>query len=456
MLTFFGASRSRFCDRVSRRDFLKVGGLLGCLSLADLLRLQAETGTGLPHRSVIMVYLHGGPSHIDTYDMKPDAPIEYRGEFKPIQTNVTGFDICELMPLQARIADKLALIRNLKFNPNFHDPVELLSGFRKPTEGTAAARPDIGSVVSKLESHRGPRELPAYIALDKTVGHTFLNGPAYLGQAHKAFIPGDKLESIKLPRNVSLERLQQRRALLGTFDQLRRELDNSRGDLAGMDAFTTQAFDMVTSPRARDAFDLSQEPLELRQRYGPAQRLLQARRLAEAGVPLVTLTLGERGSYVAATSADDRCSRFTWDTHEDNFRCLRRLVPPLDQGVHALVTDLHERGLDRDVLVLVWGEMGRTPKIGQSTGNGSGSNGRDHWVRAGFALLAGGGLPTGQVIGRTDARAENPVGVPYTPQNVLATLYRFLGIDPATTTLLDHSGRPVHLLDDPRPVRELQ
>lgn len=284
MLTISGAAPSRFCDDISRRDFLQVGALgLGGLTLADLLRLRAS-GRDATRRSkaVIVVYLFGGPSHVDTYDMKPDAPVEYRGEFKLIPTNVPGFDLCELMPLQTKIANKLALVRNLTFNPNFHDPVELLSGFRKPTESGTAARPDIGSVVSRLR--RGTtRELPAYVALDKTVGEEFRNGPAYLGIAHKAFIPGGKLESFALARNVTLERLQDRATLLRSFDQLSRDRDNVRGELAAGDEFTVQALDMITSPRARDAFDFSREPESIRTRYGSgdATRLLQARRLVE-------------------------------------------------------------------------------------------------------------------------------------------------------------------------------
>src|SRR5262245_54363349 len=270
MLTFRGASRMHLCDGLSRRNFLQVGTLgLGGLTLAELFQLKAR-GAVNPRtgsKAVIYVYLWGGPSHIDTYDMKPDAPVEYRGEFKPIRTNVPGFDICELLPLQARIADKLALVRNLKFNPNFHDPVELFSGFRKPAEAGSAARPDFGSVVSKLRGKSHPRGLPAYVALDRTAGYEFRNGPAYLGLAPKAFVPGDKLQGLTLTRGVSLERLNDRQVLLRSFDQLRRDID-SQGTLDGMDSFTAQAVEMITSPRARDAFDVSREPGRLRERYG--------------------------------------------------------------------------------------------------------------------------------------------------------------------------------------------
>jgi hypothetical protein len=453
MLTFPGANPSRFCDGLSRRGFLKLGALgLGGLTLADMLRLKARGGASprAGSKAVIYVYLWGGPSHIDTYDMKPDAPVEYRGEFKTIRTNVPGFDICEHLPLQAKIADKLALVRNLKFNPNFHDPVELFSGFKKPTEAGTAARPDFGSVVSKLRDGSGPRDLPPYIALDKTAGYEFRNGPAYLGLAHKAFVPGDKMQSLALPRGVTLERLQDRQVLRSSFDGMRRDLDQRALD--GMDAFTAQALDMVTSSRAREAFDVSREPEPVRARYGEgeATRLLQARRLVEAGVPVVTLTFG---GVVPASVCKDNISATSWDTHQNGFPCLRAKLPLLDRAVYALITDLHDRGLDRDVTVMIGGEMGRFPQVGKG-GCGASPDGRGHWTQAGFSLIAGGGLRTGQVVGRTDKRAERPVGTPYTPQNLLATLYRALEIDPATT-LPNYSGRPVYLLDDCEPIKEL-
>ncbi|MEX0700871.1 MAG: DUF1501 domain-containing protein [Planctomycetales bacterium] len=450
----FDRRSHRLRDGVSRRKFLKIGGMaLGGMALPDLLRLRAAGNAAaspvrLP-KSVIMVYLFGGPSHIDTYDLKPEAPVDYRGEFQPIRTNVPGFDICELMPMQARIADRLALIRNMKFNPNFHDPVEWLSGFRKPTESTPAARPDLGSVISKLQSEDGPGELPTYVALDKMVGGARLNGPAYLGMAHKPFVPGDKYETMALARGITPDRLRDRRTLLDEFDQFRRAAEDPRGEMGTMDAFTAQALSMIVSPRARDAFDVEREPEGVRAKYGTGEalRFLRARRLVEAGVPVVTLTFGQSGATAAC--------RFGWDTHEANFTCLRDILPRLDRAIHALITDLAERGMDRDVLVVIGGEMGRTPRVGQSTGNGAKTDGRDHWVQAGFTLVSGGGLRMGQVIGQTDKRASLPVGVPYTPQNVLATIYRVLGIDPAQTTLSDHTGRPIHLLDDPRPIKEL-
>lgn len=454
MLTLPGANASRLCDGLSRRNFLKVGSLaLGGLSLADLLRLRAQGKATDRSKAVIFVYLWGGPSHLDSYDPKPDAPVEYRGEFKTIQSNVPGFDLCEHMPLQAKIADKLALIRNLKFNPNFHDPVELFSGFRKPTEGTEARRPDFGSVISKLQSGSRPRDLPTYVSLDKTSAYEFKNGPAYLGMAHKAFMPGSKMETLALPRGVTLDRLHARETLLRSFDHLRRDMDHGPGNIAGMDAFTAQALEMITSPRARDAFDISREPEPVRARYGDgeATRLLQARRLVEAGVPVVTLTFG---GVVTIPDCKDNISASSWDTHQQGFPCLRAKLPRLDKAVYALITDLCERGMDKDVTVMIGGEMGRTPQVGKGA-CGASPDGRGHWTQAGFAMIAGGGLQMGQVIGRTDARGERPVGNPYTPQNVLASLYKAMGIDLATTALPDHTGRPIHLLDDCTPVTEL-
>ncbi len=438
---------------VSRRDFMRVGALgMGGLTLAELLRLKAHgaVDSRRSNKAIIFVYLFGGPSHVDSYDMKPDAPAEYRGEFRPTRTNVPGFDICDLMPKQATIANQLALVRNMTFNPNFHDPVELFCGLRKPTEAGVAVRPDFGSVVSRLR--QGERlQLPAYVALDETVGQRYRNGPAYLGLAHKAFLVRDNLDNFSLNRNVPLSRLQERSTLLRQFDGMQQQLETPRGDLASMDHFTAQALDMVTNPRVRDAFDVSREPATLRDRYGvgSAQKLLQARRLVEAGVPIVTLTFGEeeRDCVVGMTAR-------SWDTHNGNFNCLRTMLPRLDQAVHTLVTDLRERGLDQDVLVFVGGEMGRTPRVGQGTGNGAGPDGRDHWPRAGFGLYAGGGLRMGQVVGRTDRIGGASVGVPYSPQNMLATFYRMLGID-LNTTLPDYNNRPTFLLDDARPIAEL-
>jgi len=437
MLTFWG-SKQRFCDGLSRRDFLRAGALaVGGLTLADLLRLKARGAANSPQagKAIIMVYLNGGPSHVDLYDLKPDAPVEYRGEFKPIKTNVPGMDICELMPLQAKMADKFAIIRNMKFEQQGHSAPELYTGFLRGN------RPSFGSVVSKLRSDAGIRgALPPYVYLGDAnhVGH-----PGFLGKAHEAYIPGSKTINLGLMRDVSLERLNGRRELLSTFDTFRKDLDDARGSIAGIDAFTAQALEMITSNKARDAFDVSKEPEAVRARYGKGTEYLQARRLVEAGVPVVTITPQNHNPGPMCNGQ--------WDHHDHIFRCLRAVVPQLDCSLSALLTDLHERGLAQDVAVVVWGEMGRTPRVGTQKGT---TAGRDHWPQSGFALMAGGGLQTGQVVGATDPRGEKPKGRPYTPQNVLATLYHVLGIDPLTT-LPDHQGRPIYLLDDREKVAEL-
>jgi hypothetical protein len=438
MLNIWGRSAGRHCDGITRRSFLKVGALdVGGLTLADLLRVRARAGEKAPspNKSAIMVYLNGGPSHMDMYDLKPDAPVEYRGEFKPIRTNVPGMDICELFPLQAKIADQFAIIRNMKFQQEGHTAPELYTGFLKDN------RPSFGSVVSKLRHDAGVRSpLPPYVYLGDAnhVGH-----PGFLGKAHEAYIPGPKAANLGLARDMTLDRLGDRRELLRSFDTMRRDLDDARGSVGGMDAFTAQALEMITTNKARDAFDVTKEPEAVRAKYGKGTEYLQARRLVEAGVPVVTLTPQNH-------NVPSKCNG-QWDHHDHIFECLRVVLPQLDQSLYALLTDLHDRGLEKDVVVVVWGEMGRTPRVGTQRGT---VGGRDHWPQSGFALMAGGGLQTGQVVGATNPRGETPRGQPYTPQNVLATIYHVLGIDPATT-LPDHQGRPVYLLDDRRKVEEL-
>jgi hypothetical protein len=436
MLNFFGPAR-RFCDRRARRHFLRAGALaVGGLTFSDLLRLRAaEPATqGTRGKAVIMVYLNGGPSHMDLYDLKPDAPAEYRGEFRPIRTNVPGIDISELFPLQAQIADKLAIIRNMRFKQQGHTSPELYTGF------LTGNRPSIGSIVSKLRREAGIVDpLPSFVALGDG---NHVPQPGFLGKAHEPYQPGPRAANLGRSPEISLDRLADRRQLLTTFDGLRRDLD-ANGNLAAMDAFSSQAMQMMTSDRARDAFDVDKEPEPVRRLYGPGIEFLQARRLVEAGVPIVTLTPRNR--------APGPMCNGEWDHHDHIFRCLRTVGPQLDRSIYALVTDLCQRGMFDDVAVVVWGEMGRTPRIGTQSGT---TGGRDHWPQSGFALMFGGGLRTGQVVGATDPRGENPRGYAYTPQNVLATLYRTLGINPETT-INDHTGRPVYLLDDRAPVEEL-
>jgi hypothetical protein len=439
MLTLWGKrSSGRMCDGISRRDFLRVGALgVAGLSLADLWRLRAQGQAASRHKAVIMVYLPGGPSHIDMYDMKPDAPVEYRGEFKPIPTNVPGIDICELMPLQARIADQFAILRALK-TVERHNPYELFTGVPtlNATEiGSNRLRPAFGSVVSRL---RGSASMPPYVSIGN---HRNLlpvdpETPAYLGVKHQPLcFGGPELANMSLPPEMSMERFADRKALLTSFDRLRRDLDTEHQSVASMDQFQARALEFIISPAVRDAFDLSKEPNRVRAQYGEKMYpwtgldLLRARRLVEAGVSVVTVAAHFGGG---------------WDTHGDNFKSLRtKLLPMYDRAVYALLTDLRDRGLDQDVAVVLWGEFGRKPKIGDQK-----PDGRSHWADAGCTLIAGGGLKMGQVIGETDHLAEKPKGRHYTPQNVLATLYHVLGIDPQKQTLPDHLGRPMHLLDD--------
>jgi Protein of unknown function (DUF1501) len=424
MLSILGRP-TRLCDGITRRELLRVGGLaFAGLTLADVLRLRASAGTeGTRGKSVIMIWLRGGPSHIDSYDMKPEAPAEVRGEFRPIATNVPGIQICEHMPMQARIMDKLAILRGIKSNDlGDHTPHYIVTGF--PDRGK---RPALGSIVSYLR----PRTdgLPPYVSMMYRADGTHENA-TYTGPAHRPFVPkAEGLANLSLAKGISLDRLRDRQRLLRQFDTLSRDLD-SRGDMAGVDAYTQRALEMITSPKVREAFDVSKEPAEAQGRYGKfCANFLLARRLVEAGVSVVTLKVGD------------------WDTHEKNFIDMREQLPQLDHGFHALVTDLHERRLDKDVAVVMWGEFGRAPKISRG-------DGRDHWPDAGAAVIAGGGFRVGQVIGETDSHAGRAKGNPYTPSNVLANLYHHLGIDPATT-IPDHSKRPMHVLDEREPVREL-
>jgi len=423
---------------ISRRGFFRVGALgAGGLALPELLRRRAEAKESQARpKSVIVICLQGGPSHIDLWDMKPDAPSEYRGEYRPMRTRLPGLDICDQMPLQASIADKLAVIRGVRFIENNHDLSEVYTGLPR-----VAQRPSFGSIISRLAPHK--TQMPRYVAL--TPNH--YERPLHVGAAHRPFTPkGEAVESLELAQDLTPDRLEDRRMLLNTFDNLRRELD-VRGEIEGLDAFTRQALGILSSTQVRDAFDLSREPDKVRDVYGDpratykygnsperwdSHSFLLARRLAEAGVPIVTLSAG------------------SWDHHGGSiaiFPGVRELLPHLDRSIHALVTDIHQRGLQNDIAVMVWGEFGRTPRINNSAG-------RDHWPDAGCVLFAGGGLSTGQVIGATDSRAEKPRDTDINVQNIVATIYRLLGIDPAQT-ISDHTGRPITLLDDGRPVEKL-
>jgi hypothetical protein len=435
----------------SRRDFLRIGTLsLGSVTLADLLRLKAQATTkDSGKKSVIMVYLPGGPSHIDMYDLKPDAPAEYRGEFRPIRTNVPGIDICELMPRQAALADKFSILRGIRTHGN-HDPTELLTGIHAAASGQIGTvrRPAFGCVVSRLRGVN--QEIPPYVS---TSNHRLLQSyddpeePAYLGPTHRPFSAiGPMTQALTRPTEITLDRLDDRQALLRAFDALSREQDNPQRAFEGMDGYQRRALEMIRSTRVRDALDLDREPQTMRDLYGSAGAdFLRARRLVEAGVSVVSVAA--RFSVRIGDGINDPGG---WDTHGYNFRLLRAKLPIYDQAVAALLSDLSERGLSEDVAVVIWGEFGRTPRIGDVT-----PDGRGHWPRAMCALIAGGGLRMGQVVGETDPRAENARHQPIHAQQVLATLYHVLGIDLASTTLTDHSGRPQYSLDRPVKIGEL-
>jgi hypothetical protein len=438
-----------FCDGVSRRSFLRIGGLaMGGLSLPQLLAAQDASPAprrsgGLGHKAVIMVYLPGGPPHQDMVDLKPDAPSEVRGDFRPIPTNVPGIRIGELLPRLARQMDKLAILRSVVGAKDRHESFQCLTG-RLNENLPRGGWPELGAVVSTLQGGTG-RAVPPFLALSPRMQHRpYNNGtPGFLGPAHAPFKPEDEGKADLTLQGVSLERLEDRRRLLAGLDDFRREVDASRM-MDGLDAYTEQAFGMLTSSRLANALDLSKEDPRVRERYGKGteqhqgdgaprinSQFLLARRLVEAGVRCVTLSYS------------------FWDWHGRNTENAKRNLPDFDLALSALVGDLHERGLDKDVTVVAWGEFGRTPKINKD-------GGRDHWPAVSCAFLAGGGLKTGQVVGSTTRDAGEAADRPVHFQDVFATLYRALGIDVATAQVTDLNGRPHFLIDpDYAPIREL-
>jgi hypothetical protein len=460
MLTILGRERSGYCDGVTRRDFLRLGGLaLGGLSFPQLLQAEARAGIRSSHKSVIMVFLAGGPPHMDMFDMKPEAPAGVRGEYRPIPTNVPGLDICEYMPRLAQMMDRFAVIRSLVGAGGDHSAGQCLTGYRDAIAKLQGGRPCLGSVVSRLQGPVHP-DIPPFVGLSPRTGEPRWGNPGdpgYLGLAHAPFTPfrteGGARKSISgkrppEPPGMTLDervivpaRLAGRRSLLDQLDSLRRTLDRSEA-VRGMDSFSQRAFDVLSSRRVFEALDVTREDPRLRARYGIGDlkreddgppccmdHFLMARRLVEAGVRVVTISFGR------------------WDTHSQNFRTNRNRIPKLDNALATLMDDLYARGLERDVSVVVWGEFGRTPKINNNAG-------RDHWPPVNFALLAGGGMRTGQVIGSTDKQAAYAKDRPVSFQNIFATLYHNLGIDPASA-VTDRNGRPMFLLDEPVPVREV-
>ena len=443
--------------RLPRRGFLQIGALgLGGLALPKLLKAEAAAGTRTSNKSVILVYLVGGPPHQDMFDLKPDAPKEIAGPWKPIATNVTGIQICEALPKLARIMDKLTIVRSLVGNQADHDAIQVYNGHNPKKPTPTGGWPQFGSAVAKLQGPIDPA-IPPFLSLCYTCSHGPYNepGPGFLGQAASPFRPMGPSRDDMLLRGISVNRLADRKTLLKSFDTLRRDID-STGTLKGMDSFEQQAFGLLTSSRLAEALDISREDPKTIARSGTGnpkvfmdgngaprvpQSLLMARRLIEAGVRVVTLNYS-KWDFHGGLNAEGRANNSIFLREAEDF-------PPFDQCVSALVEDLHERGLDEDCTVIVMGEFGRTPKISAQVG-------RDHWPQVNCALLAGGGMKNGQVIGSTDRIAGEAASRPVTFGELFATLYRNLGIDPNAASLPDLTGRPQYLVEDnAKPLPEL-
>lgn len=438
------------CDGLPRRNFLQVGGLaLGGLSLPSLLCAESTAASAgiraKRQKSVIMVFLPGGPSHIDTFDLKPEAPVEIRGEFKPIHTNVSGIDVCEHLPHIAQTMDRFVLIRSIAGAVDDHACHMCFSGFPRLGPKPTGGRPTLGPIVSRM---LGPhdRSVPPAINLSRKMLHPPYNdpGPGFLGVGHAAFRPDGPSRANLTLNGIDGSRFRNRQHLLKRLDRLRHDID-AGGMLEGMDQFKQQAFELVTSPKMRDALDLSREDPKVAARYGPnnpelipefnaaprmTDDLLAARRLVEAGARCVTVSFG------------------AWDWHWTVFDGHLKAMPYFDRGLTALVSDIYERGMDQDVMVVAWGEFGRSPRINKQAG-------RDHWPAVSCALISGGGIRTGQVIGSSDRLGEGVVSRPVRMQDVLATIYAHLEIDVKNTKLPDFAGRAQYLLDASDPIGEL-
>lgn len=437
MLTIFGGSR-QYCDGMSRRSFLKVGALgAGGLTLSSLLRAEALAGEKATGKSVINIYLGGGPTHMDTFDLKPNAPKEFRGEFQPIATNSPGLEICELMPELATVGDKFSVIRSLDGMNNEHNAKQSESGWRQRDLDSLGGRPGVQSVLSKLW---GPAQTTPQGTAPTSVDLTGWTKPGFLGQVHSAYRPdGAGRSNLQLNQSVSVNRLSERRQLLSGLDRMRRDMDNS-GMMTALDSFSDRAVGIVTSGELAKALDIKNEDPRTVDKYGinntknrrarDNQRFLIARRLIETGVRCVSFSWGG------------------WDTHGNNFGIMRDQLPALSLAMTALIEDLEVRGRLDDTIIMMSGEFGRTPRV--NTGAG-----RDHWPRAAFFFLGGGGFRHGQAIGATNRLGEEPQDRPVHLQHVFHTLYHQLGIDADTTTLTDPNGRPQYLVDNRELIHEL-
>ena len=468
MLNITGNSY-KHCDGVSRRGFLTAGaaGMLG-LTLADMLRLEAEAGVGSSERAIINIHLDGGPPQMDTIDMKPDAPMETRGEFHPIQTSIAGIQISELLPKMAANADRFAFVRSMVGAEGRHDAFQCMSGFDIRNLAGFGGRPAMGCVLTKL---LGKVTDPAPTYVDMMQGRPLVRNsarPGFLVQSYKPFRPdlssifnrpletgmvnelaalgSNHTVSLSLNAELNAQRLNSRNALLGSLDKIRREVD-ATGMMDAMDRFSQQATGILLSGTFADALDLSNEDPKVLEKYMVPDRpvvgrfttadepkaslkLLMARRLVEAGVRCVSLTISD------------------FDTHSDNFNRMRYTLPILDHAIVTFINDLEERGMLDNTSIILWGEFGRTPKI-------NGNAGRDHWPRVAPAIFAGGRMRTGQVIGSTDRTGGEATSRPIHYQDALYTLYHNLGIAAERTTIDDPSGRPQYLLDEGGVIPEL-
>lgn len=449
MLSLFGRT-FRSCQGISRRSLLKVGTLgFGGLTLADILALRAEAAnnsitpsgaavTAPRKTSIIFFEMAGGPTHFETYDPKPAAPEEYRGPMKAIATALPGVQFCEVLPEQAKIADKLAVVRSMHHGNGSHGTSAHLTQtgyYLRDNQNRNNEMPSAGSIASRMRGANVPG-MPSFVSMPRAMR---FGQSGWLGKAFNPFVvdrdPSQadfKVNNLFLEGELTLDRLDTRRGLLSALDHQKRIIDND-GVSASLDQFTRQAFEMLTTDRAREAFDLSRESEGMRDRYGrtsTGQSLLMARRLVESGVTFVTVRMNE-----------------SWDDHTKIEAQMRKKGPAFDQGVAALVSDLYERGLDRDVMFVAMGEFGRTPRVNRN-------GGRDHWGSAMSVMMSGGGLRVGQVIGSSNARGEVPQDDPYRPENVLAMMYRHLGIDPSLTHD-DLTGRPRYILERRELIREL-
>lgn len=447
MLTILGRSHAAtrgFCDGISRRNFLTIGGMAcGGLSLSQALRAEGTAPSHANHKAIINIYLPGGPPHLDMWDPKPEAPAEIRGEFSTIATNVPGIYVSELFPRMAAMMDKFVLVRSLADSDGAHDAYQCMTGRRKGSRQPPGGWPSGGAWVSKMAGQVSPA-IPANVALMYQTGHRDWGQPGdggFLGVAHAPFnLLGREARSKPdnmVLQGITLEKLQDRTRLMQSLDRFRRDADQL-GQMDSLDVYAQQAMGILSTSRLVEALDLTKEDPRVVARYGQSSEAFQrdgappmvenfclARRLVEAGARFVSLNF----------------SRWDWHGSDGmNFPKCREECPRLDQGLAALVTDLHDRGLDRDVSVVVWGEFGRTPKI-------NGSNSRDHWPQANTAVLAGGGMRTGQAVGATNRNGEQPQNRPVTFQEVFATLYKCAGIDAQNTRVFDLSGVPQYLVD---------